>query len=388
MSLLQPLVRDLIHKLPDSKIREVSLFGQDRPGLIPLWFGESDEQTPDFIKDAARRAMDEGATFYAPNAGVAPLRAEIQSYMTRLYDRPFGLDRFVVTASGMNAIILTFQALVDPGDNVLVVTPVWPNCRETVAIMGGEARDVPLQETDGRWHLDLDRLFDAADDRTRAIFVNSPGNPTGWMMPADQRDAILAWARQRGIWIVADDVYARLVYDRPHAPAFIEASEPDDRVIAINSFSKSWSMTGWRLGWITAPASLLTDLAKLNEYNIAGPTTFVQHAGAVALRDGDGYVNDLVERLRRRRDLVAQGLSQFSRVRVAAPEAAFYAFFSVDGVSDSLAFARRLVEEAGVGLAPGIAFGPQGEGYLRLCFASSEGALSEALDRMRPLLDQ
>ncbi|MDF1730947.1 MAG: pyridoxal phosphate-dependent aminotransferase [Minwuia sp.] len=387
MSLLRPLVRDLIHTLPDSKIREVSLFGEGREGLIPLWFGESDEQTPDFIKDAARRAMDEGATFYAPNAGVAPLRAEIQAYMTRLYNRPFDLERFVVTASGMNAIILTFQALVDPGDNVLVVTPVWPNCRETIAIMGGEARDVALQETDGRWHLDLDRLFDAADERTRAIFINSPGNPTGWMMPEDQRDAILAWARQRGIWIVADDVYARLVYDRPHAPAFVEVAEPDDRVIAINSFSKSWSMTGWRLGWITAPASLLTDLSKLNEYNIAGPTTFVQHAGAVALRDGDGYVNDLVERLRRRRDLVAQGLSQFSRVRVASPEAAFYAFFSVDGVTDSLALARRLVEEAGVGLAPGIAFGQQGEGYLRLCFASSEQALSTALDRMRPLLD-
>ena len=197
MSLLRPLVRDLIHTLPDSKIREVSLFGEGRAGLIPLWFGESDEQTPDFIKDAARRAMDEGATFYAPNAGVAPLRAEIQAYMTRLYGRPFDLERFVVTASGMNAIILTFQALVDPGDNVLVVTPVWPNCRETIAIMGGEARDVALQETEGRWHLDLDCLFDAADDRTRAIFINSPGNPTGWMMPADQRDAILAWARQR-----------------------------------------------------------------------------------------------------------------------------------------------------------------------------------------------
>lgn len=387
MSRIPPQVRDLIRTLPDSRIREISLFGSGRPGLIPLWFGESDEQTPDFIKDAAREAMDRGETFYAPNAGVAPLRREIQSYMSRVYGRAFDLNRFVVTASGMNAIILTMQALLDPGDNMLAVTPVWPNCRETAAIMGAEVRDVPLSESDGRWSLDLDRLFDAADERTRVIFINSPGNPTGWMMPEHQRDAILEWARHRGIWIVADDVYARLVYDRPHAPAFVEVADPDDRLIAINSFSKSWSMTGWRLGWITAPASLLGDLEKLNEYNIAGPTTFVQHAGAVALRDGDGYVSDLLERLRRRRDLVAQGLSQFSRVRFATPEAAFYAFFSVDGVSDSLDFARRIVSEAGVGLAPGNAFGDQGEGYLRLCFASSEAALSDALERMRPLLD-
>ncbi|MEC9346899.1 MAG: pyridoxal phosphate-dependent aminotransferase [Pseudomonadota bacterium] len=387
MNRLPPQVRDLIHSLPDSRIREVSNAGIGQAGIIPLWFGESDEQTPEFVKDAAKAALDAGETYYAPNSGVPPLRRAIRDYMQRVYGKPFALERFTVTASGMNAIILTMQALVDPGDNVLIVTPVWPNCVETVAIMGGEPRRVDLVERDGRWHLDLQRLFDTADDRTKAIFINSPGNPTGWMMSAAERDAILAWARQRGIWIVADDVYARLVYDRHHAPAFIEAAEPDDRVIAINSFSKSWSMTGWRLGWITAPASLLTDLGKLTEYNIAGPTTFVQHAGVAALDRGDAYVDGMVERLRRRRDLVAQGLGRFGRVRFATPDAAFYAFFAVDGMADSLVFARRLVAEAKVGLAPGIAFGPRGDGYLRLCFASSEQALSEALERLRPFLD-
>lgn len=387
MNRLPPQVRDLIHDLPDSRIREVSNAGIGQTDIIALWFGESDEPTPDFVKAAAKAALDAGETRYAPNSGVPPLRRAIRDYMQRTYDRPFAPDRFTVTASGMNAIILTMQALVDPGDNVLVVTPVWPNCIETVAIMGGEPRRVDLAERDGRWHLDLQRLFDAADARTKAIFINSPGNPTGWMMSAAERDAILAWARQRGIWIVADDVYARLVYDRGHAPAFIEAAEPDDRVIAINSFSKSWSMTGWRLGWITAPASLLDDLGKLTEYNIAGPTTFVQHAGVAALDQGDAYVDGMVERLRRRRDLVAQGLGRFGRVRFASPDAAFYAFFAVDGMADSLAFAKRLVAEAKVGLAPGIAFGPRGEGYLRLCFASSENALSQALERLRPYLD-
>ena len=387
MNRLSPQVRTLIHDLPDSKIREVSLNSIGKEGLIALWFGESDEETPSFVRDAAKAALDAGETFYAPNAGIEPLRAEIRNYMQRVYGRGFETNRFTVTASGMNAIMLSFQALVDPGDNVLVVSPVWPNCSETIRIMGGEIRPVVLDETDGVWSLDLQKLFDAADDRTKAVFVNSPGNPTGWMMSEHERDAILAWAREKGIWLIADDVYARLVYDREHAPAFVEVAEPEDRLISINSFSKSWSMTGWRLGWITAPPELEPQLGKLNEYNIAGPTTFVQHAGVAALRDGDPYVQGLVERLRRRRDLVTQSLSQFSRVRYTQPDAAFYAFFAVDGIDDSLKFALRLRDEANVGVAPGIAFGPSGEGYLRLCFASSEAALSEAMDRLKPFLD-
>lgn len=387
MSRMPPEVRTLIRDLPDSKIREVSMNSIGKEGLIALWFGESDEETPAFVREAAKAALDAGETYYAPNSGIDPLRQEIRSYMQRVYDRPYDLNRFTVTASGMNAIMLSFQALVDPGDNVLVVSPVWPNCSETIRIMGGEIRPVLLDETDGAWSLNLQKLFDAADSRTKALFINSPGNPTGWMMSEAERDEILAWSRKLGIWIIADDVYARLVYDRHHAPAFVEVADADDRLLSINSFSKSWSMTGWRLGWITAPPELEVQLGKLNEYNIAGPTTFVQHGGVAALRDGDPYVDGLVDRLRRRRDLVTQSLSQFSRVRYTQPDAAFYAFFAVDGMTDSLQFAHRLRDDAGVGVAPGIAFGPAGEGYLRLCFASSELALSEAMDRMKPYLD-
>lgn len=387
MTRMSPQVRKLVRDLPDSQIREVALNHIGKEGLIALWFGESDEQTPEFIKDAAKAALDAGETFYAGNSGVEPLRAEIQSYMKRVYGRDFERDRFTVTASGMNAIMLAFQALVDPGDNVLVVSPVWPNCAESVRIIGGEVRRVQLDEKEGRWSLDLQKIFDQADERTRALFVNSPGNPTGWTMSEEERDAIMEWARKRGIWLIADDVYARLVYDRHHAPSFVEVAEHDDRVIAINSFSKSWSMTGWRLGWITAPASILSALAKLTEYNIAAPTTFVQHAGVAALRDGDDYVDGMVERLRRRRDLVSQALSRFGRVRYTPPEAAFYAYFAVEGLQEgTLDFARRLRDEAGVGLAPGTAFGPGGEGYFRLCFASSEAALSEAMERLEPYL--
>lgn len=386
MSHFSPEVRTLIRDLPDSEIRSISqnFIGDD--SVIPLWFGESDEVTPEFIRDAAKAALDAGETFYTPNSGIAPLRREIAAYMSRVYDRPFDVNRFTVTASGMNAIMLAYQALVDPGDNVLAIAPVWPNCIESAAIMGAEIREVPLDERDGHWSLDIQRLMDQADVRTKVVFINSPGNPTGWMMSEDERDALLAWARKRGLWIVSDDVYARLVFDRHHAPALVEVADPEDRLVSINSFSKSWSMTGWRLGWITAPPSLELPLAKLNEYNLAGPTTAVQHAGIVALRDGDPYIEGLVERLRRRRDVITQGLSRFGRVRFTAPEAAFYAFPFVEGMGDNLAFAEQMRDRARVGLVPGTAFGKHGEGYLRLCFASSENVLTEALDRLEPYL--
>lgn len=386
MNHMSPEVRTLIRDLPDSQIRTIAqdFIGDD--SVIPLWFGESDEQTPDFVKQAAKDALDDGETFYAPNSGIAPLRQEICRYMQRVYGRQFLTDRITVTASGMHAIMIAYQSIIDPGDNVLAVSPVWPNCVESAAIMGAEIREVPLNETDGKWSLDVQRLMDRADERTKCVFINSPGNPTGWMMSESERDALLGWARQRGIWIMSDDVYARLVYDRHHAPAIVEIAEPEDRVISINSFSKSWSMTGWRLGWITAPPSLELPLAKLNEYNIAGPTTFVQHGGIAALRDGDPYIEGLVERLKRRRDLVSQAMSRFGRVTFNTPDAAFYAFIGVEGMGDNMAFALKLRDEAKVGVVPGTAFGPAGEGYLRLCFASSEKMLSEAMDRMEPFL--
>lgn len=381
-------MRPAIDGLAGSLIREVSDAHMARDGIIPLWFGEPDLPTPDFIKDAALRALRENRVFYAQNRGVPPLLEAISAYATGLHGRPIGADRLTVTGSGMNAIMLTSQLLVDAGDNMVVVGPVWPNCCETAHVMGGEARVVTLDADDrGRWRLDLDALFDACDDRTVGIFVNSPGNPTGWVLGADQQRAILDGCRARGLYVVADEVYVRLVYDGVRAPSFLDLAEPDDRLIVINSFSKSWSMTGWRLGWLTHPAALGDSFAKLNEYNIASPTTFVQHAGVAAIRDGEPLIAATVERYRRNRDLVFQRLAAMRRVTLARPEGAFYAFFAVDGVSDSLAFAHELIETSGVGLAPGRAFGPGGEGRMRLCFAASAETLSKALDRLAPALD-
>jgi aspartate aminotransferase len=274
------------------------------------------------------------------------------------------------------------QALVGPGDVVVTTTPAWPNLPAVPRILNGAIRPVPLTPGNAGWRLDLDRLLDACDARTKVIFLNSPNNPTGWMMSAEEQREVQAFARKLGIWIVSDEVYARIVYDRPVAPSFLEIAGPGDRVIVVNSFSKSWAMTGWRLGWITAPAGLLETFEKLTEFNIAGPPGFIQRAGVVAVRDGEPFVEQTVARYGQARDLTVERLSAMPRVILPRPDAAFYAFFSIDGMTDTLGFAKRLVIEAGVGLAPGEAFGPGGEGRLRLCFAASLPTLERAFDRL------
>lgn len=393
-----PPIRRAIAELPSSKIREVANLGTGMDGVIPLWFGEPDRPTPDFINRAATAALEAGHTFYTLNRGIPELRSALAEYMTDLHGQPIDVNRVSVTASAMNAIAVIMQSLIDPGDNAVLVAPLWPNIAACVRIMDGEPRFVALQtegsgqaEGPGRaeqsgWRLDLDHLFDAADERTRAIFINSPNNPTGWTMSGEDQRAVLDWCRARGIWLIADEVYDRIAFSAPRAPSFLDFAGPDDPLIRVNSFSKSWCMTGWRLGWVTAPEAFGGTMEKMNEYNVANAPSMAQHAGIAALRDGEDFVAASVERYRRARDLVFQRLRAFPRVELSRPEAAFYAFFKVDGVDDSLALAKRLVREARVGLAPGVAFGPEGEGYLRLCFAAGLDTLSEALDRLEPAL--
>jgi aspartate/methionine/tyrosine aminotransferase len=381
----RPKIRHSIETLDGSLIRKVAETNIGRDDVIALWFGEPNMATPDFIKQAATAALADDHVFYAQNRGIPPLREILSDYVSRLHGRPVGIDRLTVTASGMNAIMLVSEVLIDNGDNMVVVGPVWPNCRQTVQIMGGEPRQVALKpDPNGRWQLDFDELFDACDERTRAIFVNSPGNPTGWVMTEAEQRALLDECKRRGLYIVADEVYIRLCYDQPKAPSFLDFAEPDDPLIVINSFSKTWSMTGWRLGWLTHPPELGDVFSVLNEFNIASPTTFVQHAAVTAVRDGEDFVEDMVEGYRRNRDLVFQRLAAMPKVSLYRPEAAFYAFFAVDGMTDSLEYAKNLIATTGVGLAPGLAFGEAGEGWLRLCFASEPALLSEALDRLEP----
>jgi aspartate aminotransferase len=283
----------------------------------------------------------------------------------------------------MSAIMMTMEAIIDPGDSVVVLHPVWPNINATIGIMGGIARPVSLASTkEGGWKLDLQRVIDACDETTRAIYVNSPGNPTGWMMTREDAEALLEFARKRGLWLLSDEVYSRIVYGRRVAPSFHDVAEPEDRVVALQSFSKAWAMTGWRLGWMVAPPEMLTVMDKIVEYNTSGSPTFLQHAAVTAIKDGEPLIHEIVERCHIGRDLFVQGLARFPRVTVKSPEGSFYAFARVDGCTDSFKLARKIITQAKVGVAPGIAFGDAGEGYLRFCFASSKERLGEALDRM------
>jgi aspartate aminotransferase len=375
-------LRPAIAGLPSSKIREIAHAGMGRADHIPLWFGEPDTPTPKFICDAAARALRRRRHFLSaqrrhPRAAPHPCRVHERSLR-----HPARARHLTVSASAMNALMLAMQALVDPGDVVVTTTPSWPNLPAVPLILSGELRNVPLSPGNLGWRLDLDRLFDACDGRTRVIFLNSPNNPTGGMS-AEQK--VLGFARERGIWIVSDEVYARIGYDRGFAPSFREHAEADDRVIVVHSFSKTWSMTGWRLGWITAPAELEPSFEKLTEYNIAGPPGFVQRAGIVAVQDGEPFVAEIVARYRATRDLVLKRVAAITRLSLPRPEAAFYAFILGDGMQDSVPFANDLLTKSGVSLAPGTAFGDgdhRFDDHLHLCFAATLPTLERAFERI------
>ena len=369
-------------ELTPSLIRDIAEAGRNQPGVIPLWFGEGCWPSPDIAVEAARRALRDGDHFYQPNSGKPELRDEISAYHRRIYDIEIDPRRVTVTASGMQALALVAQLLVDPGDRAVVIGPIWPNIRETLRISGAVVVEHSLLPSGSRWSLDVERLTEDIGDRTRLVFLNSPGNPTGWTITPEDLDAVIEHCRRHRVWLVTDDAYSRLYYDHPYAPYAPTRTEPDDLVISVNSFSKTWSMTGWRLGWIIAPAGLEATLAMLTEFNIAGAPGFVQAAGIAVLRDGEPDVALLQQRLGSLRPLVGQHLNGVPGVHYFEPEGAFYSFFGVDGMTDSVATAKHILATCGVGLAPGRAFGPNGEGHLRLCFAQPPETLTTALERL------
>jgi aspartate/methionine/tyrosine aminotransferase len=381
--------RHAVRSLVASQIREVANVGMGDADILPFWFGEPDQVTPAYIRDAAVASLDAGETFYTQNFGIPELREAIAAYVSR-WHRGVAPADIAVTASGMSALMLSVEALIDPGDRVVCVTPLWPNLTEIPKILGAEVVRVALSFGAGGWTLDVARLLDALTPDTRAVLINSPNNPTGWTITRAGQAAILEHCRKLGIWIIADDVYERLYYDAPVAracaPSFLDLREPGDRVVSTNSFSKAWLMTGWRLGWIVAPSTLLPDLGKLIEYNTSCSPTFVQRAAVVAINQGEGTIAHTLERYRAARDFLVAELNAIPGVSAAAPTGAMYVFFRVAGVTDSLEFCKRLVRDVGLGLAPGSAFGPEGEGFVRWCFAADTGRLADGVARLRRAL--
>ena len=381
-----PLARPDVRALRASSIREVANAGMGRSDVLPFWFGEPDEPTPAFVEAAAVAALGAHQTRYAQTLGTPELREALAAYVTRLH-APVAADRIAVTSGGTPALMAAMQALVSPGDRVVVLTPMWPNLAGMPRVLGAEVEHVALAFGVEGWQLDVQRLLDALTPDTRVLLLNSPNNPTGFTLERSAQAAILEHCRRRGIWVVGDDVYERLYFQGACAPTFLDIAGPQDRVISCNSFSKAWSMTGWRVGWMVVPQVLLPEVSKLIELHTTCAPPFVQHAALVAVQQGEGAIAHSVARLRRGRDHLFQRLRQVGRVQLAAPPAgAMYAFFRIEGMRDSLHFCRRLMLEAGLGLAPGVAFGAEGEGYLRWCFASTIERLDDGVERLARFL--
>ncbi|NDY93119.1 pyridoxal phosphate-dependent aminotransferase [Ideonella livida] len=384
-----PQARPAVRQLAGSLIREVANAGMGRTDVLPFWFGESDRPTAPYIHQAAQQSLAQGETFYAQNLGRPYLREAIAVYLSALHGRPLGPERVVSVPSGMAGLLMAYELLLSPGDRVVAVTPLWPNLVEAPRLFGASVARVSLVVQDGRWSLDLQRLLDALTPDTRLLVLNSPNNPTGWTIDAASLQAVQAHCRRHGIWILSDDVYERLVYDptQASAPSLLRTADPQDRLISVNSFSKAWCMTGWRAGWMVLPASLVDDAGKVAEYNFSCQFEPVQRAATAALQQGEADVARLRESLSHSRQLLSTALAALPGVEVPEAGGAMYVFFRLAGHGDSLALAKQLVQQVGLGLAPGAAFGAEGEGWLRWCHAvSDDHKLREGVQRLRRFL--
>lgn len=377
----------------ESGIQIVFNHGRERPGLIPLWVGEGDQPTPDFICNPTMRSLREGETYYTNQRGEPDLREAIARYYADHFAAHVSSERVIVTGGGMQAIHMAMQSIAGAGDSVVIPSPAWPNAASSVELNGAVARFVKMQFSANGWVLDIGQLMAACDDTTKAIFINSPSNPTGWVMSADDMRSVLDFARKRGLWIISDEVYARYYFgDAARSPSFLDVSEPGDRILYCNTFSKNWSMTGWRIGWLVVPEKAGVDYSlvyeNLVQYNTSGVATFMQRGAATALRDGESYLAENIEMARIGREIITDQFNASNRIDYVSPEGAIYGYFSVRDFDDTAALAMRLIDEAGIGLAPGTAFGPGGENFFRLCFLRKERDVREAMSRLADWLER
>ena len=386
-----PKFRPVLHALTSNPGVEMMNYAAGKHDMITLGQGEGDAPTPDFIARAANQAMQDGLTFYGPTLGQVPLRQALSDYYQRIYNLKIPTSRFFVTASGSTAMHLSLAALLDKGDEVVAITPIWKNLLGAVELTQADTKQVSLDYADETgWTLDLEKLFAACSDKTKVILIVTPSNPTGWSASQDEMRAILEFARQRGIWILTDEVYGRLVYESAHehlrADSFLDVAQEDDLLLVVNSFSKSWAMTGWRLGWIVGPKEAEDKIRDVALYNNLCPPTFTQYGAIAALEQGEPFLKSQIDLWRSNRDLLVERFDALGNIHMAYPKATFYGFFKVDGQPDCKVLTKRFVDEAGVLLSPGCAFGETAKGYVRMCFAVSERRLSEALDRMEQVL--
>ncbi len=367
---------------PESGIVAVMNHGRKKEGILPLWAGEGDLPTPDIIRQAGADALLGGETFYTWQRGIPELREALARYHNRHFGSKLTYENFLVTGSGMQSIQLALQAVAGHGDEVVYLSPAWPNFAAAAGIGSARPAAVQLDFGDNGWSLDVERLKTAITSRTKAIFINSPSNPTGWTADSDTLKQILEIARERGVWIIAEEIYSLFYYSGRRAASFLDVMEPEDRIIFVNSFSKNWAMTGWRVGWLTIHPDLAQVFENLIQYSTSGVAQFMQKGAVAALDHGDGFIHMQVERARQARDILCNALASTGKAQVSPPEGAFYLFFGLDGVRDSMAAAFSMVDHANIGLAPGTAFGRGADNYFRICFNRKLEDIQLAAERL------
>ena len=370
---------------PDSGIVKVAMYGFTKPGIIPFWSGEGNLPTPEKFSNAAAASLAKGETFYTFQRGIPELCDALARYHTRHFGRKFDSENFLVTSGGMSAIQTAIQMIASDGDEIIIPTPAWPNYAGALRIQGTKPVEVPMTFANGKWALDLDKVFAAITTRTKAICLNSPSNPLGWVASKADLIAIRDACRKAGIWILADEVYSRFYYGADgasRAPSFLDICDTEEQLILCNTFSKNWAMTGWRVGWIQAPKILGAVIERVIQYNTSGTPVFLQRGCVAALDEGDDFIALQVNKAQKNRDTVIEALKDFPQLRLSVPDGAFYAFFGIDGMTDSMATAIKIIDQANVGFAPGIAFGQAGEGYMRMCYLKEEHKLAEGLERL------
>lgn len=372
-----------------SRIRRIAELAMTMDGVLKLYFGESNLPTPSFICDAAKTAIDEGYTYYTSNAGMPSTREAIARYYSTVQNVSVDPDNVVVTASGVQGLNVGIRCLLDPGDEAIVLTPNWPNASAIAQMCNAVPVEVPLVLAGNRFTVDFEHLERVISPRTRLLVYTSPSNPLGWVATQEEQQKLLEFTRRHGMWLMADEVYERLCYTGGQpgpAATILRLAEPDDAVIAVQSFSKSYCMTGWRLGWLVSRPDLASRAAVFNEFTVTQAASFTQRAGETALDHGEAAIADMLKMYIANRDYVTGRLRAMPGVSAPDPEGAFYIFPRIDGLKDSLQFCRDLLLETKVGLAPGVAFGNGGEGSVRICYASELPVLQEAMDRLEQYL--
>lgn len=379
-------MRPVLDQVRNNPGAEIIRYGRNKPDILSLGSGESDLPTPGFIADAVARALKDGYTNYGPILGRMDLRESLSEYYQDIYGLTIAPERNIITISGSAAMHLALRSIVERGDDVIAVTPIWKNLLGSVKLRQASTIEVPLKFEGDKWQLNPEDIYAAVTPKTKAILINSPNNPTGWVMPEDQMRQVMNWARDKGIWIISDEVYSRLVYGASRAPSFLDVAREDDRLMTVNSFSKNWAMTGWRLGWLVVPPEAIDKIYNIILYENMGAPNFLQFGAKAAIEHGEDFITDFKQRCADNLDTVMRTFEASSKIETYRPESTFYSFFKVQGEPDCMALAKRLIDEQSLCLGPGCSFGSETVGYLRLCFAVNRARLDDAMDRLHKVL--